>query len=142
MPINVFDAAVNTYNYDYIRSAVDGQELIKFPVKLKASTTFAKGVVLVEVTATPGVFAPHGEASSSIGRAVLPIACVTDAAGDITIGSQPANRAVEHLTVEAIFGGYVNTEDIPSLTTGQAAELGKIVRGTVTNGILSIGEGQ
>ncbi len=141
MASNVYDTAVNTYNYDYIRSARAGEELAKLAVKLKPSTTFPKGTILVEVTATPGLFAPHGEASSSIARGVLPIACVVDAGGWITMGSQPTNRAVQHLTAEMIVSGWIATEDIPSLTADQAAELGKIVRGTVTNGILSIGEG-
>ena len=141
MGMNVYDTAVNTYNYDYLRSAVDGHELIKFPVKLKASSTFTKGMIIAESNATPGLFAEQGTASHSIAKAILPIDCVTDASGYITAGSQPANRAIQTLTIEAIFGGFVRCEDVVALDATLATELGKLVRGTVTNGVLHIGDG-
>lgn len=141
MSANVYDVPVNTYDYDYIRSAVDGHELVKFPVKLKASSTYEKGMILAESNATPGLFAEQGTASHSIAKAILPIACTTDSNGLITRGSQPANRAVPTLSIEAIFGGYVKCEDVVDLDATLATELGKLVRGTVTNGILHVGDG-
>ncbi len=141
MSANVYDTVVNTYTRNYVRSAIPGEPLVMLPVRLKPSGTYPMGSVLSEADATQGLYGLHGTANYGVGRAVLPIACTTDASGNITAGTQPANRTVTTLTVEAIFGGYIKAEDVPSLTETQAHELGSLTYGVVDNGILHIGDG-
>jgi len=53
-------------------------------VKLKASTTFTKGAILGEITATPGVYAKYdsaGNDGTQLPKCILAYSVVTDAAG-------------------------------------------------------------
>ena len=140
MSSNVYDVAVATYQRDEPRPAIPTADgFIMRHVTLKASTTYAKGAIIAESNATPGLFSPAGTASHSTARAILPVACATDASGNITIGTPKVVDPAKVKSVEAIFGGYVRTQDVPGLDTTLAAELGRLVLGTVSDGILRIG---
>lgn len=138
MPANVYDTNVNTYSRDRVKSAIASEPLLEMHVKLAASLTLPKGAILAEKTDTPGLYALVGTSGYGNGRCVLPVAVTTDSNNLITVGSQPANRVNKVRTIEAIFGGYVRCQDVDSLDATYAGHLGKITRGTVSDGILHI----
>lgn len=136
-----FDVAVAQYTNNPVTSAIPEHPFALLAVNLAASTTYARGVQLGELTATPGTFAPYnvgGADGSQTARAILPFPCSTDASGNITVGTNADPAGFTVLSVPAIFAGYVRCEDVSGLTTASAAVIGKLIKGTVSAGILKI----
>lgn len=139
-----FDTAQNTYPRNILEPAVPGAPAWRKAVNLKPSTTFKRGLAIAESTATPGQFAPYNAAGSDNEpnpTALCPFDCSTDASGNITIGAtaDPAGYTVP--TVDAWFGGVFNTADLvkaagTALDATCAGKLGKLVKGTLTNGLI------
>lgn len=135
---NVFDSPIMSWN----PNAVEPQLRLpapSFTIKLAASTTYPMGALLGEVTATPGTFGLYVHSGSGgLGnwKAVLPRACVTDAAGNIYEAGQASEElpGVSHLSVPAWFGGCFKQADLVTLdanaVTDGPANL-KVLRGTV-----------
>ena len=104
-------------------------------VNLVASTTYAKGTVLGEVAATPGLFGPyvagHTDGTQNP-KAILEYACVTDGSGNISLpgewtGSSPA--------APVYIGGYFRAEELTGMDTAGLGILnGRQVQGTLTTG--------
>jgi hypothetical protein len=138
MPRNIYDTAVATYARDFLQPAIGGTEFVMMHVSLAVSTTYAKGTPIAESNATKGLFAPAGTAGYGSSVAVLPVACSTNSDGDILVESPKKVDPTRDRTIEAVFGGYVRAQDIPGLDATIAGHLGKLVRGTVTNGIVYI----
>jgi hypothetical protein len=117
-------------------------------VKLKASTTFVKGAILGEITATPGVYNtydPNAVDGTQLPKCILAYGVVTDAAGLPTLigGVYP----LPDNNVPAYTRGDFNVADIDTamgdagalLTAAIAAANWHLSAGSVAAGILSIG---
>lgn len=62
-------------------------------INLKASTTFAAGTLVGEITASPGTYGPYASGNSDgtqLPTHILQYACVTDASSNVTIGGTGA----------------------------------------------------
>ncbi len=71
--------------------------------------------------------------------AVLEYTCVTDASGNITFGGAASDPAgVTYKSAPAIFSGFVKASEIPGLDALLVTKLGKLIKGTVSTGILKI----
>lgn len=60
-------------------------------IALIASTTFAQGTILGEVTATPGTYKAYASGNvdgSQVAKCILEYGCSTDASGNITIDGE------------------------------------------------------
>lgn len=124
------------------------EEASEIPVNLIASTSFAAGTLLGELTATPGTFKAYASGNadgSQLPKAVLRHACVTDASGNITYGSSITagqtmdGPAVASKVTDAFISGFFKTTDIIGLDAGAVTALGaRIVSGTLANGIIVI----
>lgn len=106
-------------------------------VNLIPSTTFAKGTVLGELTATPGTFGPyatgHGD-GTQVPKCILTYACTTDASSNITWLGEFAQTTKN---VPAYFGGCFKTQDLTGLDAGGLTALaGALVSGTLTTGVV------
>lgn len=139
-------SALFTYTGDYLTPYLGGgdEQPRTLVVKLKASTVYAKGTVLGEITASPGTFAPYADANADgtqTARAILPYACATDASGDITLGSASGGDDRQHTlpTVPVYVGAAeFHTTDLTGLDAAAVADLGRLVQGTVADGILRL----
>lgn len=72
-------------------------------------------------------------------KCVLPVDVVTDAAGLIYLGTSATTRMGGPLrTTPAFFGGYFDTKELVGLDTNGVTDLGKLISGTVADGVLRI----
>src|SRR5690242_10659608 len=98
---------IGTWNPDAVEPQL-GLPAPSFTIKLKASTTYAKGVLLGELTASPGTFAVYADANADgtgVAKCVLPRQVTTDAAGLIYDGAQASSEELGYaqLTAPAFF---------------------------------------
>lgn len=138
MARNVYDTSVATYTRDYLQPAIAGEEFVLMHAKCAANLTVAKGTPMAEKSDTPGLFAVAGTSGYGNACAVALYAFTTNANGDAIIENEKKVDIQPDRTVELVFGGYVRAQDIPSLDATIAGQLGKLVRGTVTNGVVHI----
>lgn len=109
-------------------------------VGLAASTTYAAGTVLGEVTATPGRYRAYASGNvdgSQVARVILQYACVTDASNNITwVGEWGQTTKA----IPAYYAGVFSTADLTGLDAGAVTNLGgALVEGTVSAGIVRFG---
>lgn len=108
-------------------------------VALTVSTTYAKGTVLGEVTATPGTYRTYASGNvdgSQVAKAILKYACVTDASGNITLAGE-FGQTQRSAPVYIGGGAHFKTADLVGLDAGAVTNLGaSLVEGTVSTGIL------
>lgn len=109
-------------------------------INLKVSTTFAAGTLVGEITASPGTYGPYATANvdgTQNPTHILQYACVTDASGNITLGSGPAGTSEWGQTgkgAPAYAYGEFATQDLVGLDAGAVTKLGRLVQGTISNG--------
>jgi hypothetical protein len=75
-------------------------ECIVEVVGLKASTTFAAGTLIGEITASPGTYGPYATGNvdgTQNPTHILMYACITDASGNVTLGSSVAAGAKAYM---------------------------------------------
>ncbi len=97
-------------------------------------------VVTGGATGTPGTFKAHdndGTGGEERAKCILKYRCVTDSSGNITIGG--GEHAETSLTAPAYFAGYFHTSELTGLTETAVEQLGRLVCGTVTAGVLAVG---
>lgn len=109
---------------------------------------YAKGTVLGEVTATPGLFKPYLAANtdgSNVAKMLLKTACTvtapvagdTTGVNDISYGD-PNGRTFK--ATPAFYRGTFATADLVGLDAGAVTALcGELFRGSLTNGKIVIG---
>lgn len=116
-------------------------------VRLKPSTTFAEGALVGEITATPGIYGPYVDANvdgTGVARGILKYACITDADGNITLGTVATGleQGQTKTETEMYFAGTFNTQDLPQAGAGSidAAAIvdlkGILIKGTTADGWL------
>ena len=143
MPTN----PVDSWGMKRLDPFMEPTEASELPVNLIASTTFAAGTLLGELTATPGTYKAYASGNadgSQVPKVVLRHACVTDASGFITYGDGPAGAGQDGIppaskSTSAYMSGIFKTTDIPNLDAGAVTALAaRIVSGNLANGILVI----
>lgn len=143
-------AAQNTYSNNYLVPMYDADEALCQPVNLPASVTYAKGTVLGEVTATPGLFKAYASGSSDgsqVPKAILQYDCATDSSSNITIGAAAGGAAfgVTAKSVPAYFSGYFKTAELVQSGAGAidanalSAANWHLISGSVADGVVFIG---
>jgi hypothetical protein len=138
------DVAVNTFPQAGVVSILDEEDALEYSVNLPASVTYAAGTILGELTATPGTFRAYvtGAADGSqVPKAILKYACATDAAGNITFGGAAGNAfgLPAEKCAPAYWAGTFRTTDLVGLDAGAVTALGRLISGTLANGVLRIG---
>ena len=143
-------SAQNTYSNNYLVPMYDAEDALCQPVNLPNSVTYAKGTVLGEVTATPGLFKAYASASSDgsqVPKAILQYDCATDSSGNITIGASAGGAAfgVTHKSAPAYFAGTFKTAELVQSGAGaidaNALSAGgwRLISGSVTDGVVRLG---
>lgn len=138
---------VDSWGMKRVDPFMEPTEASELPVNLIASTTFAAGTLLGELTATPGTYKAYASGNSDgsqLPKCVLRHACVTDSAGFITYGDGPAGSNQDGIgpaskATDAFFAVILKTTDIPNLDAGAVTALGaRIISGNLANGIIVI----
>jgi hypothetical protein len=116
-------------------------ECIVEVVGLKASTTFAAGTLIGEITASPGTYGPYATGNvdgTQNPTHILMYACITDASGNVTLGSSVAAGAGEWGQTQKGAPAYASGEfscvDLVGLDAGAVTKLGRLIQGTVSSG--------
>jgi hypothetical protein len=128
--------ATLSFSQDRIQPARAPEHAVPWNYAL-VSGTYAKGTLIGRVTAT-GYYGPYNNAASDgteVARAILEYACVVDSAHLVTIGAG-SEWGQTLPTAPAYVGGYFACEDIPNLDASAVTDLGRIVEGNSTTGIL------
>lgn len=136
-------AASTTYTADVLMPMYSSPEPTVLPVKLTASTVYAKGTVLAEITATPGIYGVYADAGAGglgVARCLLQYACAVDASGNVTFGTVATGGSFgeTHKTAPAYFSGTFKTTELTGLDAAAVTDLsGHIIYGSVADGVLS-----
>lgn len=110
-------------------------------VQLAASTTYARGTVLGEVTATPGVYRAYANGNvdgSQTAKGIIKYGCSTDASGNITILGE---WGTTHKSAPMIMpgSGLYKTAELVGIDAPAMVEFGaSFVQGDLTSGIIKI----
>jgi hypothetical protein len=116
-------------------------------INLKPSTVYAKGTLVGEITASPGVYGPYltGNTDGTQNPThVLQYACTTDASGNVTfgsgvlVGSPGGEFGQTSKSAPAFRTGYFACADLVGLDAGAVAKLGRLVAGDVNTGRIMI----
>jgi hypothetical protein len=138
-------AASNTYSANRIVPVYDPDEAPRINVKLAASQVIAKGTVMGETTATPGLFKPYASGNADgtqIPKGILEYDCATDAAANITFGgvAGAGTFGETHLVAPLYIGGYFKTTELTGLDANAIAVLqAAFVSGVLADGVIQFG---
>lgn len=132
------------YANDWVLIPLYAGQAQKIQVHLAANTSYRRGTILGQKT-NGGAFAPYvaGNADGTgIARLILETDCATDSDGYITLasltfGSGPlADRRYDRAS--AFFCGTFRTTDLVGLDELAVSQLGRLIQGVVTNGMLRL----
>jgi hypothetical protein len=117
-------------------------------IKLTASTTYAAGVILGEVTASPGTYKIYASGSSDgsqVPKCILMYDCITDASSNVTYSTTGAqvggDLGQQAKATPAYFTGTFSCADLTGLDANAVSVWGgaRLESGSVSTGILHIG---
>jgi hypothetical protein len=110
-------------------------------IGLKASTTFAAGTLVGEITASPGTYGPYATGNvdgTQNPTHIIQYACITDASGNVTFGSSVTAGAGEWAQTQkgapAYASGEFSCADLVGLDAGAVTKMGRLIQGTVSSG--------
>lgn len=101
------------------------------------SGTYAKGQLLGRLT-SGGKFTTYNSAQSDgsqVARVIAQYDMTVDSSGNVTIGAN-TEWSQTLPTAPVYFSGYFLCEDIPNLTSGAVSDLGRLIYGTTSSGLL------
>lgn len=133
--------ASTNFTIDVLQPAAAPELAVPFAFPL-TSGSYASGQVLGLVTAT-NRYAPYNDGAGDgrqVARGVLSVACTVDSSGNVSL----ANSAIGDeyggtiSTAPGYVGGYFRCEDTVGLDANAVADLGKLISGTTTSGLLRI----
>lgn len=125
-----------TYSNLKLEPAIAPQEALTDDVPL-AEGTYVKGQVLGQITAS-GKFGDYDNGNSDgteVAKVIMQYSCTADSSGNIAIANE---ASATRKTAPVYIRGYFYCEELTGLDTAAVADLGRLVRGVVATGILSI----
>jgi len=135
-------AAQDTYaiSANRLDPILDAEEASLININIGPSLTLARGTVMGETTATPGLFKPYASGNvdgTQIPKGVLQYACTTDASSNITIANE---FGVTQKAAPLYVSGIFKTTDLTGLDANAVAVLqGRYITGVLADGILAFG---
>jgi Bacteriophage lambda head decoration protein D len=130
---------VDTFSARKIEPAIAPHLAVMDAVPLAPNLTITRGTVLGFVTASgrARAYASGNADGSQTARVVAMYDCTTDANGNVTLAHEHAAGTLRQ-TLPVWIGGYFRAEDLTGLDAGAVTAFGRMVTGTVTNGLLKI----
>jgi hypothetical protein len=130
--------ATNTYGNQGIAPLYDSRGARQHHLKFGNSLTIAKGTVIGQITAT-GLGAAYNNANadgSEVAKGIAAYDFTTDASGVVTLGG--GEQGERQQTAPVFMSGYFKTSELTGLDAAGVADLGKLVSGTVADGVLCV----
>jgi hypothetical protein len=134
-------SATNTYSAAAkLQPYIDPENAREIEVNLGNSLTLAKGTLLGEVTATPGVFKAYASGNSDgsqVPKAILSYSVTTDGSGNVTLAN---DQGVVRKYAPAYYCGTFATGDLVGLDANAITVMGaRLVMGTTSSGVVRFG---
>ncbi len=104
-------------------------------VMLQPSETVAKGTIMAELVGT-GIFVPY--TGSEYPSCILEYDCLTDSSGGVWYDRAFGRWDKPMWRASAFCRGYFRTTDLPNIDAHAVAILGRLVGGTLRNGVLLV----
>lgn len=137
-------AAIQTYSNQKLEPAIRPDLAVEINVRMGASLNIAKGTVLAQKTSDLKWYAyddGHSD-GTEVARGIAQFDMQTDSAGLVTLSSTASQAGGEHgeqmQTAPVWVGGFFYTEDLTGLDAAGVADLGRLIKGDTTSGILSV----
>lgn len=125
-------SANTRFTGQYLIPAFNPEDALTIDVNLVPSVTLARGTIVGEVTATPGLFKAYATGNSDgsqVPKGILMYDCVTDASGNITFGTTAGaggnfiGQGYTSLYAPIYISGAFKTADLIGLDAGAVAAL-------------------
>lgn len=130
--------ATNTYGNQGIAPLYDSRGAKQHHLKFGNSLTIVKGTVVGQITATQ-LWAAYNNANadgSEVAKGIAAYDFTTDAGGVVTLGG--GEQGERQQTAPVFMSGYFRTSELTGLDAAGVADLGKLVSGTVADGVLCV----
>jgi len=134
-------AALNTYPANPCQSIYAGRNAKAQTVKFGNSATYAKGTVMGQITAT-GLWIAYTSGAvdgSQVAKGICQYDVVTDGSGNHTIGG--GDLGWTEVGAPVLFNGLFRTTELTGLDATSASALGRLISGSVSDGILAVNGG-
>jgi hypothetical protein len=137
-------SALLTFNGANIVPLKNDEDARMEDIQLKASTTFAAGTLVGELSGTPGTYAPYASGNSDgsqLPTHIVKYACKTDSSKNSTIGDGTTGNewGVKVPAMPAYRCGYFACEDIVGLDANAVTALkARLTQGSTTTGRIMI----
>ena len=123
---------IGTFGYARVDPYRNAEDADVRNVNLKASTVFAAGTIVGEITATPGTYGPYASGNvdgSQNPVGILQYACATDASGNITFGTVAGTSEWGQTSISApiYLSGIFRSEDLVGLDANAVTQLAYVV---------------
>jgi hypothetical protein len=110
---------------------------------LTGGTTPTAAVVHTTIGRSLDTYAAYNDGASDgtqTAKCILPYACATDTAGNITLGTSATGGFYGETmsSIGAYFAGYFDTSQLTGLDANGVTDLGRLISGTVTAGVLAV----
>jgi hypothetical protein len=131
-------AALNTYGNQGLAPLYDSRGAKQHHLKFGNSLTIVKGTVIGQITAT-GLGAAYNNANadgSEVAKGIAAYDFTTDGSGVVTLGG--GEQGEKQQTAPVFMSGYFRTSELTGLDAAGVADLGKLVSGTVADGVLCV----
>lgn len=107
-------------------------------LQLKASSTYPAGTLVGEMSASAGIYAAYASGNtdgSQLPTHILMYSCVTDASGNVFMGSAASSEWGQSTTYcPAYRNGYFSCADLVGLDTNAISKLGRLTEGVASAG--------
>lgn len=106
-------------------------------------TASAGSVAHTTIGRSAGTYGKYNDSLSdgtNIAKCILPYDCATDGSGRVTLGGQSGGGIWGETTlwVPAYFSGYFDTSKLTGLDAAGVVDLGRLIAGSVSSGILCV----
>lgn len=132
-------AAMDTYNANRLIPYYHPNDALCVNFKFPNSTTIVAGTVVGEITASPGSVKAYANGNSDGSEVALGVSqydVTVDASGNHTWGGSSFGET--RLYAPVFISGFFKTTDLTGLDAPGIADLGRLVHGTLADGVLAI----
>lgn len=131
-------SASNTFNNAGLTPLYDANEAKQLPRKFSPSLTVAKGTVVGQISAT-GLWDVYDDGDATgleVARGIAAYDFTTDGDGNHIIGG--GEQGEKQQTAPVFFCGTFRTTELTGLDAAAVADLGKLISGSVADGVLVV----
>ena len=137
--------AITYFSNNRLQPIYYPETALTISVAIAPSQTIAQGTVLGELTASPGVYSPYASGhtdGTQTAKVIAEYGMVTDSSGNITFSSTAGTFGgpfgETYLTAPVFYKGTFATADLVGLDATAVTDLGRLIQGTTTSGVIEL----